>query len=314
MKKSEKISVPYIVVLTAIAVVSIFYYGFRVLLLLFIAMLAGVVTEIVCLNLKKQKYNQNMSSVLSEAVILTFMMPASINIGILIISEIFATAFGRHIFGSGNKKLIPPPVLGYVFALAGWKKEVLSYPEIIGKIGYFSFKKGDLSASSSAMFNSSGVFNVSDYNILVGNTISSLGTGVIGLLIICAVVLLISRKIRISPLIGFVVSISFFGSIVCKSGDYLVSAKYEILANMVIFSAVFLVSDKESAPEKFVPGLLYGLTLGMVTYYFTFFTEQENAVIPAMIICIPIALLCRSYDGENGKKTRMNEISEGEAV
>lgn len=292
--KTDKLSVTYILSLLAIAVVAVVINGFKAALLIIVMSAAAFVADFVCVKLKKRNYEISDLSCIAESWLLAFMFPSTMPLEKALAAAVAAVLLGRHIFGENRTRLMPSPVIGYVFALCAWKDDVLSFPNITGDTEAMELSNG-LIPSSSAHFNSAGVFRESLFDVFTGNINGAMGTNVIILLLICAVILLISRRIRFAPLIGVFVSMAFFGGVVHKSGEFLLSAESEVLANMVLFAAIFFASDKDTAPSGFVSGMLYGLTLGMVAYYISFFTDQENTIIPAIVICSPICLLCRSF-------------------
>lgn len=315
--KTYNLSVTYIISLIAIATVALFMHGIRVAVLLLVMSVAAFVTDFICVRIKGRNFEISDLSCIAEAWLLAFMFPSLIPLGKAVTSVVVAVIIGRHILGENKVKLLPSPVIGYTFALCAWKDDVLSFKNITGAVDTIELSDG-LVMSSSASFNSSGVFRESDFDILTGNVNGAIGTNVIALLLLCAVILVIARRIRITPFIGVIVSLAFFGGIVQKSGDFILSAKYEVLANMAVFAAIFFVSDKDIAPVKPMSGLLYGLTLGMVSYYLTFFTDQENAIIPAIIICSPICILCRSLavskKASDNSETTTAETGEAEIL
>lgn len=299
LKKPDKLSVCYIIAAAAIECVAVFYYGIRALAVSAAAIAAALIIDFICVKLRGRKYSASDLTCIIEALLLSFMMPSSISFGIIAAASAVMVIIGRHILGENENRVMPAPAIGYVFALVMWKEDVLSFPEITGSFKFMSYSPEELTVSSSSWYNTAGVFKESWYDIFIGSTQGPLGTGVIALIIICAIMLIIARKIRIAPIIGILISTSFFGSVVCKSGSYLNSALYEICANMVIFAAVFLAADKDIAPSKFSFGILYGLVTGMTAYYLTFFTERENAIVPALIICSPICVLLKNLSSRS---------------
>lgn len=308
-RKTDKLSVTYILALLAIAVVAVVINGYKAALLLAVMSAAAFVADFVCVKLKKRDYELSDLSCIAESWLLAFMFPSTMPLGKAVAASVVAVLLGRHILGENRIRLIPSSVIGYIFALCAWKDDVLSFPNITGDTEAMELSNG-LISSSSAHFNSAGVFREPLFDVFTGNVNGAMGANVIILLLICAIILIISRRVRFAPLLGVLISMAFFGGVVQKSGDFLLSAESEILANMVIFSAIFFASDKDTAPSGFISGMLYGLTLGMVAYYISYFTDQENAIIPAIVICSPICLLCRSFVKKNQQDKANKETEE----
>lgn len=294
-EKSVKLSPIYIISICSILAASSFYYGIRVIILLAVTMFAALCTDYFCTRLQKKKYKASNLDCLAETALLVFMLPASFNFAYAAIAAVFMVIIGRYVLGSGSKRIIPAPAVGYIFALVFWKRNLLSFPENTNQ-NFWSLKLGNLVSSSSSYFNLNEDYKENFFDVLIGNVTGALGTNIIILLVFIGFILIAFKKINLTPALGMLLIMFVFGTLTSKLVNTFRTGIFEIFSNFLMFAAVFLISDKETSPSTFWAGLIYGVTVGFLTFYFTFFTHMENSVIASIIICSPVCYLCKKMN------------------
>ena len=271
----------YWVVIAACCVVCVCFYGIRAAAVLALAAVTAVATDFVCLFLRGRSYRRIDLSNIGYALIMAMMFPATIPYSILILSTVFATAVGSHVFGYRRDHLFPPPALGYLFALISWPKSVLNFPPVGADLHLFHNPE-DLTESFSVALNKDGLDKADMYDMLLGFVRSPMGTGCILLLAVCGLVLLFRGQLDpwkfLGCLLGMSVAVFLYG----------VSLQELLAANMVLFSLLFLISDPAVNPCTPSAGWVGAAVVGLFTSYLIAAFGMEYAPVIAVILGCPL--------------------------
>ena len=116
-KKSEQtVLTEVIMILSVLVFMSYFYYGLRVIIVVFISISSCYLTDIICCKLNKKHYKLNDLSAISTGLILALMMPASIPYEIMIFASCFAIVIGKQVFGGKGKNVFVPAAVGFMLS------------------------------------------------------------------------------------------------------------------------------------------------------------------------------------------------------
>ncbi|MCR4644135.1 MAG: RnfABCDGE type electron transport complex subunit D [Oscillospiraceae bacterium] len=271
----------YWVVIAAFCIVCVCFYGIRAAAVLALAAVTAVATDFVCLFLRGRSYRRIDLSNVGYALILAMMFPATIPYSILMLSTIFATAVGSHVFGYRRDHLFPPPALGYLFALISWRKSVLNFPPVGADLHLFHNPE-DLEESFSVFLNKEGLEKADLYDTLLGFVRTPMGTGCILLLLVCGLVLLFRGQLDpwkfLGCLLGMSLAVFLYG----------VSLQELLAANMVLFSLLFLISDPAVNPCTPSAGWVGAAVVGLFTSYLISAFGMEYAPVIAVILGCPL--------------------------
>ena len=80
------------------------------------------------------------------------------------------------------------------------------------------------------------------------------------------------------------------------SGGMVDSIKFPLVTNMVLFAAVYIVSDKRIAPRRHYYAFFYGLFIAMTSYIIVLTTAKENAIVIVALLFTPIALAFKNLE------------------
>jgi electron transport complex protein RnfD len=271
----------YWLVLLAVGLISVFYYGIRAAAVLGLAAVTAVLTDFICLFLQGRPYRTADLSKIGTALVLVLMFPATIPYSIVILSTVFAVAVGTHIFGSRQDTLFPPAAVGYLFALLCWKDEVLSFPETGQHLSLFG-NDVTLHTSLSAAFNSEGVLHTQLLDLMLGAVYGPMGTGCLLLLIIGLVVLMMRGGVNSWVCLGYL-----FGN--CLAAFWFGFAPLQMLSvNMLLFSTLFLAGDPLSVPCDGVFACMGGTFMAIFTQYLISTYKIEYAAIIVVVLFCPV--------------------------
>lgn len=296
IKKSERfVWIDIMLTLLAIEVMQYFYYGIRVVVLSGVCAFVSFVAEIVSLNLVNRDFTADDLTCISDALIISLMLPAVIDFRIVAIACVFAVIVVKNIFGGRDNMIFSPSAAAYIFMLVSWKNQVLMFTEPHVRTG-ISEKAENLVSSASHVFNTSGRMNYSDFEILMGNMRGAGGAVSILLLIVSAVILILRRDISFGAFLGTIFGTAFLAYCIPVCRSKYDSVKYMLVSNMILFAAVYIISDKRIAPRKNYYAFFYGFFIAMFSYILLLKTEKENIIIIVSVLFTPVSLAFKNFE------------------
>ncbi|MCM1133299.1 MAG: RnfABCDGE type electron transport complex subunit D [Ruminococcus flavefaciens] len=291
--KSERfIWLDVMLTLITLEIMQFFYYGIRSVALVGVCIGVSLVAEIVSVRLMKRHFTADDLTCISDALIISLMMPAVMNFRIAGIACVFAVVVAKNVFGGRKNMIFSPPAVAYVFMLTSWRGQLLMYTEPHVHTGVFE-KAGNLVSSASHTFNISGKMNFTDFEILMGNATGSLS---ILLLAVSAVILLLRRDISAGAFIGTISGTVLLACLVPMCSDVYDSVKYTLSTNMVLFSAIYIISDKRTAPKRNYYAFFYGFFIAVLSYILVLTTTKENMIVIVSLLFTPVALGFRNLE------------------
>ncbi len=288
VKSQRFIWIDIMLTLIALIIMGYFYYGIRAVFLCGVCATSSLAAEMISLRLMKRKFTADDLTCISDALILSLMLPAVMDYTIAAIACGFAVTV-KNIFGGRKNIVFSPAAAGYVFLLTSWKSSVLMFTEPHVHTGLFE-KATELVSSASHNFNTTGRMDYTDFEILMGNISGPTGAVSILLLAVAALVLILRRDISFGAFIGMLMGTSLLSFTVPMCSGLLDSVKYTFSTNMVLFAAVYIVSDKRVAPERNYFSFFYGIFISLFSYILIITTAAENAIVIASILFTPVSL------------------------
>lgn len=290
-RKERLIWIDITITLLALELMAYFYYGIRSLALGGVCVVVSLLTEMISLRLMHKSFTADDLMCTSDALIISLMMPAVMDYKIAAIACVFAVTAAKNIFGGRKNMIFSPAAAAYVFMLASWGKKLLLYPEPHVRTGLFDTPER-LVSSASYVYNTTGKMDYTDFEILLGNFSGAAGSASILLLIVAAVILIFRRDISIGAFIGTIFGTGFLAYIMPVSASLTAadSVKYSLVTNMVLFAAIYIISDKRIAPKREYYAFFYGLFIAFFSYIVLLTTAKENVIIIISVLFTPVAL------------------------
>ena len=295
VKQERFVFMDIFIALIALEIMSYFYYGFRAVMIAGLCVTASFGCEYFSTILMGKKFTADNLSCVNDGLIIALMMPSTVDWKIPFFAGIFASVAGKNIFGGRRNMIFSPAAVGYLFAFTSWKNEILKYPSPFAKTDIFESSQ-KLVDSASHTFNTTGKLSVTDYDILMGNFVGPMGAVSILLLAISLVFLLLRRDLSAGSVIGFLCGTAIMGLILPVGDNTIESLKLLLATNMTLFSAVFIISDKRTAPQKIHFGFFYGMFIALTSYVLLLITGIENLSVIIAVLFTPVALALRQLE------------------
>ena len=307
-KKESRIWLDEMITLLPLALMAFFYYGMHFAVMAAICVFTALAAEFAALRLMHRDFTADDLMCSSDGLITALMFPASMSYKIAFLAVLFGSVVAKNVLGGRKNMIFSPAAAAYVFTLTSWSRELLMYPSPHAHTEIFENAK-ELVVSASHTFNMTGKMEYTDFEVLMGNFSGPCGAVSIMLLIIAAVMLIFRKDISFGAFIGTISGTAVFAFITPMIASRADSVKYSLVTNMVLFAAIYIVSDKRTAPQKSYYAFFYGFFIAVASYILVITTAKENAVIIASVLFTPAALGFRMLEHkiEMAEKEQANE-------
>lgn len=274
--------------LIPVTIASVYFFGWRSLLLLAVVTVFGLGTEWIF----AKKYNRKVSeAVFVSCILYTLTLPPSTPYWIAVVGIIFGIMFSKEVFGGFGKNIYNPALAARAFVYVcfpapltmGWANPAMGLP---GGFGTYITQTVDAMASATPMlaFRESGVLaNFTD--LLFGNVAGSLGE-TSAILIILAGVYLVYKKvasweIMLSTILGFA---GLSAILILLGNPEIPNVLYGVFSGGLIFGAVFMATDPISAPKTKEAKWIYGALIGIITVIIRGYALFAGGIMFAILI------------------------------
>jgi Na+-transporting NADH:ubiquinone oxidoreductase subunit B len=298
LKQKNMLRVLY--ALAPVALVSIYYFGWRVALVCAVSILVAFLTEWIMASRRKGKISY---ACFVTASLYALSLPPLTPIWIVAVGAIIAIIFGKEAFGGFGKNVFNPAVVGRAFVYVCFPVELTSrfvpvFKGFPGGFAQWSFAAvrnapeylaranihiaDAITAATPMWVQRDYGYAVSPVNLILGNIgetferdgMRVLAAGSIGevctvVLIIAALYLLITRtaqwRLMISTLAGAVlcniIMRTFLGIIATPP------LLFTLFSGGLVYAAVFMVTDPVSAPKQKLSQWTYGIFIGAMIVF-----------------------------------------------
>lgn len=265
----QKMMRTVIISLIPIVIASIYFFGWRSLLLLIVVTIAGLATEWVF----EKRYNRKVSeAVFVSCILYTMTLPPATPFWIAIIGIVFGIFFAKEVFGGFGRNVFNPALVARAFVYVcfptpltiQWSKPAVGFPG-----GFATYLTESIDAISQAtpmlIFRETGQLTPIK-NLILGNIAGSLGE-TSAILIILAGIYLIYKKVAswqvmAAVLIGF----TGFSSILYVLGvSQIPNPIFGLLAGGLLFGTIFMATDPVTSPKTNEAKWIYGILIGILT-------------------------------------------------
>lgn len=299
------------VIMALLLVPSVFLQGTRSLLVAALSVLSCVITDALCSLIRRKKYDAKDSAVPFWGLAAAMMMPATIPVGLIILSSVLCVAVGKHLFGDSDNIIFCPPAISTAFLIICYPAEMLYFPRFGDKAAAFAEYTGTLSRSTEYTLNLHSIPSQSLGDIVMGLVSGSVASSFFVIIMVCGLCMMLRRTnsaLVTLPCLLTAGLLAFFFPRASVSG--LESVVYELSSEYFAFTTVFLAAEPYRIPQSKAGKIIYGAAFGYITMMFRVFGLTEGGSVFALLIT---CALTDSFDRfvENmvyWKKTYLNSF------
>lgn len=255
--------------LIPIMIASIYFYGWRTMVLLGFVTVFGLGTEWIF----AKKYNRKVSeAVFVSCILYTMTLPPTTPFWIAAIGIIFGILFGKEVFGGFGKNVYNPALVARAFVYVcfpapltiEWSKAALGFPG-----GFSTYLTEGVEVVSRAtpmlLFRDTGEIT-SYFDLLVGNVSGSIGETSAILILLAAAYLIYKKVASWEIMAGVLIGFTGLSSFLMLLGNAQIpNLLFGILSGGLLFGTVFMATDPISAPKTKEGKWIYGILIGIIT-------------------------------------------------
>lgn len=286
----QKMMRQVLISLIPVSLMSIYLFGWRMLLLLAFVTVAGVLSEYGVMYLIQKDKTKVSEAVFVSCLLYTLTLPPSTPIWIAVVGIVFAIVFAKGAFGGFGQNIFNPALVARCFVYISFPHQLtMSWTEAFQGFpgGFARFAGGaDLATSATPMImlndGAEGVPSV--WNMFLGTTSGSLGETSAVLILLGAVYLLYKKTASWKIMLGTFLGGGIFGSILYFAGVYPANPLQFILSGGFLFAAVFMATDPITASRDETGKFIFGVFVGLVATVIRVFSLFTEGIMFAILI------------------------------
>lgn len=281
-----------LIALTPALIGSIYFFGFRALVLTMMSAAACVFFEWGYRKVMKKDSTVYDMSALVTGVLLAFVCPVTIPYWILLIGDFFAIIVVKQLFGGIGKNFVNPALAARAF-LFSWPVVMSTWvkPGADNWVGLFSTADAVTGATPLGAMHQGALPAESLMELLLGNVGGSMGETSALLLLIGFAYLLLRRVVAPRIPLAYIGTVAVLAVLFPQGNDRILWMGYQVLSGGLVLGALFMATDYVTSPVSKVGQVIFGIGCGVITVairYFGGYNEGVSYGILVMNACVAL--------------------------
>ena len=264
---------------------SVYFFGFRALMVTLVSAAACVFFEWSYRKLLKLDSTVYDLSAVITGVLLAFVCPVTIPYWAIIIGDFFAIIIVKQLFGGIGKNFVNPALAGRAFMFS-WPVLMNTWVKVgfRNAAGLFDTADAVTAATPMAAMHQSMLPQESVQDMFLGNVGGSLGE-TSALLLLIGFAYLLLRKI-ISPRIpvAYIATVAVLAFLFPRGNDRLVWMAAQVFGGGLMLGAIFMATDYVTSPVTKLGQIVFGIGCGVLTIVIRYFGAYNEGVSYAILI------------------------------
>ena len=274
---------------------SIYFFGFRALVVTLISVASCALFEwLYCRVMKKNCKVYDLSACVT-GVLLAFVCPVTIPYWCIIIGAFFAIVIVKQLFGGIGKNFVNPALAGRAFMFS-WPVLMSSWVKVgfENAAGIFSTADAVTAATPLASMHQ-GCIDESTGSILdmfLGNVGGSLGETSALLLLLGFVYLLIRKVISARIPVAYISTVAVLAFLFPQGNDRITWMAAQVFGGGLMLGAIFMATDYVTSPVTKLGQVIFGIGCGVLTILIRYFGGYSEGVSYAILVmnCLVVLL------------------------
>ena len=269
---------------------SVYFFGFRALMVTLVSAAACVFFEWGYRKMMKLDSTVWDLSAVVTGVLLAFVCPVTIPYWTIILGDLFAIVLVKQLFGGIGKNFVNPALAGRAF--------MFSWPVLMStwvKVG-FGNAAGLLStadivteATPLAAMHQGALSSASTMDLFLGNVGGCLGETSALLLLIGFGYLLIRKVITARIPLAYIATVAVLSFLFPLGNDPVAWMSAQVFGGGLMLGAIFMATDYVTSPVTKLGQIIFGIGCGVITIairYFGGYSEGVSYAILVMNCCV----------------------------
>lgn len=253
------------------AIMSVYYFGFRALMIIVVSILTAVISEAAVQKMRGKTVTVSDGSAFLTGLLLALNVPSSVPLYIPVIGTFVAIVIAKQLFGGLGFNIFNPALIGRAFILISFPKLMTIYYEPLAAMGM----DAKTTATPLGILKEEGMARLLEIfhtkaalyqHLFLGNRAGSLGETSIAALLLGAAYLIFKRYITWHIPVSFILTTAlltwaFGGREGVMTGDPIL----HVLSGGLILGAFFMATDYVTGPSVRSAQVIYGIACGALT-------------------------------------------------
>ncbi len=265
---------------------SIYFFGFRALLVTLVSAAACVFFEWGFCKIRKLHCKTYDLSAVVTGVLLAFVCPVTIPYWTIILGDFFAIVLVKMLFGGLGKNIVNPALAGRAF-LFSWPVLMSNWVKVgfDNAAGLLSTADAVTAATPMSAMHQGALPEESILDMFLGNIGGCIGETSALLLIIGFAYLLYRKVITARIPLAYIGTVAILAFLFPQGNDRIAWMAAQVFGGGLMLGAIFMATDYVTSPLTKLGQIVYGIGCGVITILIRYFGGYSEGVTYA-ILCM----------------------------
>ena len=271
---------------------SIYFFGFRALLVTLVSAAACVFFEWGFCKIRKLHCKTYDLSAVVTGVLLAFVCPVTIPYWTIILGDFFAIVLVKMLFGGLGKNIVNPALAGRAF-LFSWPVLMSNWVKVgfDNAAGLLSTADAVTAATPMSAMHQGALPEESILDMFLGNIGGCIGETSALLLIIGFIYLLYRKVITARIPLAYIGTVAILAFLFPQSNDRIAWMAAQVFGGGLMLGAIFMATDYVTSPLTKLGQIVYGIGCGVITILIRYFGGYSEGVTYAILCMNACAVL-----------------------
>lgn len=264
---------------------SVFFFGFRALMVTLVSAAACVFFEWGWCKLRRIRSNVYDLSAVVTGVLLAFVCPVTIPYWALITGDFFAIIVVKMLFGGLGKNIVNPALAGRAFMFS-WPVLMSTWVKVgfANQAGVLSAVDAVTAATPLANMHQGLMPEATISQMFLGNVGGSLGETSVLLLLIGFCYLLFRKVITPRIPVSYIGTVALLAFLFPQGNDRVAWMAAQLCGGGLMLGAIFMATDYVTSPVTRLGQIIYGIGCGLLTILIRYFGGYNEGVSYAILV------------------------------
>ena len=271
---------------------SIYFFGFRALLVTLVSAAACVFFEWGFCKVRKLHCKTYDLSAVVTGVLLAFVCPVTIPYWTIILGDFFAIVLVKMLFGGLGKNIVNPAIAGRAF-LFSWPVLMSNWVKVgfDNAAGLLSTADAVTAATPMSAMHQGALPEESILDMFLGNIGGCIGETSALLLIIGFIYLLYRKVITARIPLAYIGTVAILAFLFPQGNDRIAWMAAQVFGGGLMLGAIFMATDYVTSPLTKLGQIVYGIGCGVITILIRYFGGYSEGVTYAILCMNACAVL-----------------------
>lgn len=271
---------------------SIYFFGFRALLVTLVSAAACVFFEWGFCKIRKLHCKTYDLSAVVTGVLLAFVCPVTIPYWTIILGDFFAIVLVKMLFGGLGKNIVNPALAGRAF-LFSWPVLMSNWVKVgfDNAAGLLSTADAVTAATPMSAMHQGSLPEESILDMFLGNIGGCIGETSALLLIIGFIYLLYRKVITARIPLAYIGTVAILAFLFPQGNDRIAWMAAQVFGGGLMLGAIFMATDYVTSPLTKLGQIVYGIGCGIITILIRYFGGYSEGVTYAILCMNACAVL-----------------------